>query len=272
MNSLRSALNQRVVIADGAMGTMLQAQNPSLEDFQNHEGCNEILNVTRPEIVKAVHAEYLVAGVDAIETNTFGCKGDTVFKPIISIVPVEFLSFDAKRVNERVNLTWVTASEINNSHFDVERSIDNNRFEFIGTVKGNGTTSLMNTYRLVDNIKSLINTNVTTVYYRLKQVDYDGEFAYTDVRTVELNNLDAVELTVYPNPNYGVFNLSVKSTEKLITTFTIYDNIGAEVWSYTTTLEQGLNTIPAQLQLAKGMYNVSMLNNKGIQTQRFIVK
>ena len=56
MNSLRSALNKRVVIADGAMGTMLQAQNPSLEDFQNHEGCNEILNVTRPDIVKSVHA------------------------------------------------------------------------------------------------------------------------------------------------------------------------------------------------------------------------
>ena len=74
MNSLRSALNQRVVIADGAMGTMLQAQNPSLEDFQNHEGCNEILNITRPDIVRAVHAEYLDAGVDAIETNTFGAN------------------------------------------------------------------------------------------------------------------------------------------------------------------------------------------------------
>jgi 5-methyltetrahydrofolate--homocysteine methyltransferase len=56
------------------MGTMLQAQNPSLEDFQNHEGCNEILNVTRPDIVKAVHEEYLKAGVDAIETNTFGAN------------------------------------------------------------------------------------------------------------------------------------------------------------------------------------------------------
>ena len=74
MNSLRSALKQRVVIADGAMGTMLQDQNPSLEDFQNHEGCNEILNITRPDIVKAVHAEYLDAGVDAIETNTFGAN------------------------------------------------------------------------------------------------------------------------------------------------------------------------------------------------------
>ena len=74
MNSLRSALLERVVIADGAMGTMLQAQNPSLEDFENHEGCNEILNITRPDIVKAVHEEYLKVGVDAIETNTFGAN------------------------------------------------------------------------------------------------------------------------------------------------------------------------------------------------------
>jgi 5-methyltetrahydrofolate--homocysteine methyltransferase len=74
MNTLREALSQRVVIADGAMGTMLQARNPSLEDFQNHEGCNEILNITRPELVKEVHAEYLEAGVDAIETNTFGAN------------------------------------------------------------------------------------------------------------------------------------------------------------------------------------------------------
>ena len=74
MNSLRDALSKRVVIADGAMGTMLQAQNPTLADFQNHEGCNEILNITRPDIVKAVHSEYLAAGVDAIETNTFGAN------------------------------------------------------------------------------------------------------------------------------------------------------------------------------------------------------
>jgi 5-methyltetrahydrofolate--homocysteine methyltransferase len=56
------------------MGTMLQAANPTLEDFQNHEGCNEILNVSRPDIVRGVHNEYLTAGVDAIETNTFGAN------------------------------------------------------------------------------------------------------------------------------------------------------------------------------------------------------
>jgi 5-methyltetrahydrofolate--homocysteine methyltransferase len=71
---LRQALATRVVVADGAMGTMLQAANPTLEDFQNHEGCNEILNVSRPDIVRSVHNEYLSAGVDAIETNTFGAN------------------------------------------------------------------------------------------------------------------------------------------------------------------------------------------------------
>jgi len=71
---LRQALLERVIIADGAMGTMLQEANPSLEDFENHEGCNEILNVSRPDIVRSVHDQYLQAGVDAIESNTFGAN------------------------------------------------------------------------------------------------------------------------------------------------------------------------------------------------------
>lgn len=71
---LRQALASRTVIADGAMGTMLQAANPTLEDFQGHEGCNEILNVSRPDIVRDVHEKYFAAGVDAIETNTFGAN------------------------------------------------------------------------------------------------------------------------------------------------------------------------------------------------------
>ena len=67
-------MSERVIIADGAMGTMLQEANPSIEDFQGHEGCNEILNVSKPELVKSVHRRYLEVGVDAIETNTFGAN------------------------------------------------------------------------------------------------------------------------------------------------------------------------------------------------------
>ena len=73
-SSLRSAMSERVIIADGAMGTMLQEANPSLEDFEGHEGCNEILNVSKPELVKSVHRKYFEVGVDAIETNTFGAN------------------------------------------------------------------------------------------------------------------------------------------------------------------------------------------------------
>ncbi|MGV9278779.1 homocysteine S-methyltransferase family protein, partial [Streptomyces griseosporeus] len=73
-SALRQALATRVVVADGAMGTMLQAQEPTLEDFQQLEGCNEVLNVTRPDIVRSVHAAYFDAGVDCVETNTFGAN------------------------------------------------------------------------------------------------------------------------------------------------------------------------------------------------------
>jgi 5-methyltetrahydrofolate--homocysteine methyltransferase len=72
--TLRQALRDRVVVADGGMGTMLQAAGPTLEDFEGHEGCNEVLNVTRPDIVRRVHAEYFAAGVDCVETNTFGAN------------------------------------------------------------------------------------------------------------------------------------------------------------------------------------------------------
>ncbi|GGY48133.1 methionine synthase [Streptomyces xanthochromogenes] len=74
IDALREALATRVVVADGAMGTMLQAQDPTLEDFQDLEGCNEVLNVTRPDIVRTVHEAYFAVGVDCVETNTFGAN------------------------------------------------------------------------------------------------------------------------------------------------------------------------------------------------------
>ena len=117
MNSLREALKKRVVIADGAMGTMLQNQNPSLADFENHEGCNEILNITRPDIVKAVHIEYLNAGVDAIETNTFGANfanlaeygiEDRIFE--LALAGAKIAREAADEFSTTDNLRWVLGS------------------------------------------------------------------------------------------------------------------------------------------------------------------
>jgi 5-methyltetrahydrofolate--homocysteine methyltransferase len=72
--TLRAALAQRVIIADGAMGSMLQGSTATLDDFAGYEGCNEILNLTRPDVVRDVHEGYLQAGCDCISTNTFGAN------------------------------------------------------------------------------------------------------------------------------------------------------------------------------------------------------
>ena len=74
LSSLLNVLAHRVVVADGAMGTMLQSADLTLDDFAGLEGCNEILNVTRPDVVRAVHRGYLEAGADAVESNTFGAN------------------------------------------------------------------------------------------------------------------------------------------------------------------------------------------------------
>ena len=72
--TLLRELKERVIIADGAMGTMIQDAAPTLDDFQGLEGCNEILNVTRPDIIKGIHDAYFAEGVDCVETNTFGAN------------------------------------------------------------------------------------------------------------------------------------------------------------------------------------------------------
>ncbi len=74
LRPLRAALAERVVVADGAMGSMLQGSAATVADFAGYEGCNEILNITRPDVVRAVHDGYLAAGVDCISTNTFGAN------------------------------------------------------------------------------------------------------------------------------------------------------------------------------------------------------
>jgi 5-methyltetrahydrofolate--homocysteine methyltransferase len=74
MSTLRAALAERVVVADGAIGTMLQASDATLDDFAGHEGCNEILNVTRPDVVTAIHEAYLEAGAQCVTTNSFNAN------------------------------------------------------------------------------------------------------------------------------------------------------------------------------------------------------
>jgi len=114
---LRSALSHRVVIADGAMGTMLQGYELALDDFAQLEGCNEILNSTRPDVVRAIHDAYFDVGVDAVETNTFGANlsalgeygiADRIFELAESAARIARASADAHSTPERSR--WVLGS------------------------------------------------------------------------------------------------------------------------------------------------------------------
>jgi 5-methyltetrahydrofolate--homocysteine methyltransferase len=73
-NDFRQQLRERVLIFDGAMGTSIQDRNLSLDDFQGKEGCNELLVLSRPQVIREIHASFLEVGCDAVETNTFGAS------------------------------------------------------------------------------------------------------------------------------------------------------------------------------------------------------
>src|SRR3989454_1771019 len=72
MSNFLQTVNERVVIYDGAMGTSIQTRNPSVDDFWGKEGCNELLVLSRPDIIRDIHASFFQAGCDVVETDTFG--------------------------------------------------------------------------------------------------------------------------------------------------------------------------------------------------------
>ncbi|GAA3308020.1 methionine synthase [Nonomuraea dietziae] len=105
--SFREVLSQRVMVADGAMGTMLQSYDPTLDDFEGYEGCNEVLNVTRPDIVSGVHDAYFAVGVDCVETNTFGANLSALGEYDISEKVYEYSEAGARLARERAD-HWST--------------------------------------------------------------------------------------------------------------------------------------------------------------------
>ncbi|MEL6866131.1 MAG: T9SS type A sorting domain-containing protein, partial [Bacteroidota bacterium] len=124
-----------------------------------------------------------------------------------AILPVVLIRFTAELANQNeVLLQWATASEDNNQFFILERSTDGMRFEAIGSVVGNGTTSEFNSYSYLDE-SPFFGRN----YYRLKQVDFDGRYDYSTVRSVVIEGEDLAAAIVYPNPAKDFTNVRVVS-------------------------------------------------------------
>lgn len=179
-------------------------------------------------------------------------------------LPVTLVSFNAFYTGHQVDLSWITATEINNHYFDVERSLDGTHFESIGKVDGAGNHSGLLNYSFADQ------SSVTgVVYYRLKQVDFDGTFAYSTIRVVSI--LSNEQVIVYPTPaNAGEAIHVVISNPKddAPVTIEVVDMLGKTVIYYTGA---GSSHV-LQQALAKGLYLVVVKKSNTTTTSKVMIQ
>ena len=148
---------------------------------------------------------------DKFDSNS-GANYKATFNITSTTLPVSLVSFNAQASSHMATLDWATAVERSNAYFDVERSLDAQSFERVGRVEGQGTTTARQQYTFTDESPSR-----GTNYYRLRQVDTDGRFAYSPVRAVQIRNNG--ELAILGNPateQLGVAGLEAGSTVDLL--------------------------------------------------------
>lgn len=144
-----------------------------------------------------------------------------------AIIPVELTSFIASAVNGTVTLNWSTATETNNRIFEIERKSDNSNFVVIGYVNGQGTTTQPHDYTFVD--QSVIPGNYT---YRLKQIDYDGRFSYSNEVIVEVSIAAPSKFELsqnYPNPFNPVTTIKYNVAKAGNVRLAVYNSLGQEI-------------------------------------------
>ncbi len=194
-----------------------------------------------------------------VQVTTTDANGGISTAPVTLVIganplPVSLLDFTAKAVlNRDALLSWATASETQNNHFEVERSFDGTRFTKIGQVAGQGTTASTSTYTLTD--AGVATQASGPVYYRLRQVDTDGVATYSPLRTVSFTKAATVSLSLYPNPAQASTTLDLSSLPATGTyQVVLLDATGRTV--RTSTLGGGLPHLMSISDLATGAYQV----------------
>lgn len=184
-------------------------------------------------------------------------------------VPVELTSFASSSNGKEVILNWTTATELNNQGFEIQRSNDNMSFKKIGFVPGCATTTEPKSYSYLD--QSVVNG---TYYYRLKQIDYDGSYEYSDVVEVELREFNSYVLKQnYPNPfnPSTTFRCSIPNESKVI--IKVYDILGKEIETPINE-DKPAGTYEIMWNAANspsGIYLYRMLAGSFIQTRKMIL-
>lgn len=178
-------------------------------------------------------------------------------------LPVELLHFTAKANNNAAILTWATASEENNAYFDVQRSTDGINFETIGQVEGAGTTYDVQEYTFID--ESPVNG---INYYRLRQVDIDGQFEFHKIEVVTINGLKN-GVVIVPTQVCNQFDVVFGETIDATVEMNIVSVNGQTVKSEVININGNHQTINVS-ELNVGVYLIRMNVNNTIVTKRFV--
>jgi Secretion system C-terminal sorting domain len=180
---------------------------------------------------------------------------------IAGAVPIRLVSFNAEKINGYVLLNWTTTSEYNNSHFNIQRSLNGTDFYTIATVSGKGNSAVTNNYSLMDSM--VPNANL---YYRLQQVDWDGKSTMSSIVLLKFSRQSTIELTVYPNPVVNhIARIGLRNVPAGLYTLLVKNIHGQIV--FTSILNQTGNSSNAQLQLplklSAGLYIIGIENAEG---------
>lgn len=181
---------------------------------------------------------------------------------IISTLPVELVAFSASPVEDFVRLNWTTMSEINNDRFEVYRSIDGETLELVGEVDGKGNSSSQEEYTLLDTAPYF-----GVSYYRLKQIDFDGKYAWSDFVSVEIFESEDLQLKLYPNPlSSNIFQIHCNhSCEDMKV-----EVLNASGQRIPATFSSNTKTIEVKAELAKGLYYVRIISNSDFKVIKLI--
>ena len=185
-------------------------------------------------------------------------------------LPVDLIHFDVHTTaNHTAQLNWVTASEINNSHFEIERSYDGRNFEAIGEVAGNGNSQHRIDYSYTDaSVSKLENT----VFYQLKQVDFDGAFEYSDIRVVRFDDVrNDIQLSAYPNPMTNELSLIVSLSKGEAYQIGVTNLQGSKVHHENHIFTNGIHKLNTS-EWNSGMYILQVATDQGTQHVKVMKK
>ncbi len=184
---------------------------------------------------------------------------------VTALLPVELSSFTAIPKGQAAYLEWETLTESNNDYFSIERATDAKTYTAIGKVKGRGTSAVPQSYSYIDTqAKPGIN------YYRLRQVDFDEQFEYSEMKTVIIPTV-ADKLSIYPNPSTGRFQIQIPRMTTEEAHLRLMDSQGQSIWEMKIVEPSSANITFAEEGLFPGVYFLQFLADQRIVTKRVVI-